>query len=163
MSALLATFFYVGRIPFAPGTFGSLAALPVAYILHRFAGFPVFAVATLLVFALGWWATAVHTKGRDNHDPGEIVIDEVAGQWIALWPVSMGLWMRDADPAIFPYPGWITAFVFFRLFDIWKPWPVRWADNMDTSLGVMLDDVLAGIMAAIVVMIGAGVYHGLIQ
>jgi phosphatidylglycerophosphatase A len=163
MNAVIATFFYVGRIPFAPGTFGSLAALPVAYALHRFAGFPAFAIATFLVFALGWWATAAHTKGQDNHDPGEIVIDEVAGQWIALWPLSMGLWMNGVDPAVFPYPGWVGAFVFFRLFDIWKPWPVRWADNMDTPLGVMLDDVLAGIMAAIVVMIGAGVYHGLIQ
>lgn len=162
MNALIATFLFVGRVPFAPGTFGSLAAIPVVYLLHRFTGFPVFAAATLLVFLLGWWATAGHTKGKTDHDPGEVVIDEVVGQWIALWPLSLGLWYMGTDPAIFPYPGWIAGFVFFRLFDIWKPWPVRWADNMDTPLGVMLDDVLAGIMAAICVSLLAGISHGLL-
>jgi len=161
MSHLIATFFYVGRLPWAPGTFGSLAALPFAYLLHRYAGFPLFALATLVVFFLGWWATFEDTKGKENHDPGEIVIDEVAGQWIALWPLSFGLWHAGVDPAIFPYPGWIAGFVLFRLFDILKPWPVSWADRKDTAFGVMFDDVLAGIMAAIVVAILAAIAHGL--
>lgn len=160
MSRLFATFFYVGRIPFAPGTFGSLAALPLAYALHRFAGFPALAAATVLLFGLGWWATAKATRDRADHDPSEIVIDEVVGQWIALWPLSLGLWMRGIDPAIFPYPGWIGGFLLFRLFDIWKPWPVSWADRKETALGVMLDDVLAGIMAAICVTILAAIAHG---
>lgn len=161
MNALIATFMFVGRMPFAPGTFGSLAAIPFAYLLHRFAGFPVFVVVTIAVFLLGWLATAGHTKGKADHDPGEIVIDEVVGQWIALWPLSSWLWYMGTDAAIFPYPGWIAGFVFFRLFDIWKPWPVRWADNMDSPLGVMLDDVLAGIMAAICVSLLAAISHGL--
>lgn len=160
MSALIATFLYVGRLPFAPGTFGSLAALPFGYLVHRFAGFPGLAVATLALFALGWWATAAETRGRDDHDPGEIVIDEVVGQWIALWPLSFGLWHAGVDPAIFPYPGWIGAFLMFRLFDILKPWPVSWADRKSTAFGVMFDDVLAGLMAAIVVMVAAGIAHG---
>ncbi|MFT4716706.1 MAG: phosphatidylglycerophosphatase A [Paracoccaceae bacterium] len=162
MSALIATFFYVGRVPFAPGTFGSAAAIPFGYLLHRYCGPQIFLLAIILVFLLGWWATAAHTKGREDHDPGEIVIDEVAGQWIALLPVSYGLYHAGVDPAIFPYPGWIAAFFLFRLFDIWKPWPIRWADNMDTPLGVMLDDVLAGIMAGLCVMILAGLYHGVL-
>lgn len=160
MSALLATFFYVGRIPVAPGTFGSLAALPLAYLLHRLAGFPGLAIATFAVFLIGWWSTAAYTKTSDNHDPSEVVIDEVAGQWIALWPLSYGLWMMDAGPTVWPYPGWIAGFVLFRLFDIWKPWPVGWADRKETAFGVMLDDVLAGIMAAIVVSIMAAIAHG---
>lgn len=160
MTALIATFFYVGRIPFAPGTLGSLAALPVAYIIHRFGGFPALALATAFVFVLGWWATASYTRTHDSHDPSEVVIDEVAGQWIALWPLSAGLWHAGIDPAIFPYPGWIGGFLMFRLFDIWKPWPVSWADRKSTPLGVMLDDALAGIMAAIVVTLAASIAHG---
>ena len=160
MNALIATFFYVGRIPFAPGTFGSLAALPVAYIIHRFGGFPALALATVFAFVLGWWATASYTRTHDSHDPSEVVIDEVAGQWIALWPLSAGLWHAGIDPAIFPYPGWIGGFLMFRLFDIWKPWPVGWADRKSTPLGVMLDDVLAGIMVAIVVTLAASFAHG---
>lgn len=160
MSALIATFLYVGRLPLAPGTFGSLAALPFGYLFHRFTGFPGLAVATLALFALGWWATAAETRGRDDHDPGEIVIDEVVGQWIALWPLSFGLWHAGVDPALFPYPGWIGAFLMFRLFDILKPWPVSWADRKSTAFGVMFDDVLAGLMAAIVVMVAAAIAHG---
>ncbi len=163
MSRLLATFGYVGLIPLAPGTMGSLAALPLAYLVHRFAGFPAFAALTVLVFFIGWWATAGATRDSDNHDPGEIVIDEVVGQWLALWPLSGGLWFMGVDPAIFPYPGWIGGFIMFRLFDIWKPWPVSWADRKETPLGVMLDDVLAGIMAAIVVMAMAAISHGLLR
>ncbi|MCB1367496.1 MAG: phosphatidylglycerophosphatase A [Rhodobacteraceae bacterium] len=159
MSRLIATFFWVGRVPFAPGTFGSLAALPVAYALHRFTGFPGFAIATIAIFLIGWWATAAATSGKADHDPGEIVIDEVAGQWIALWPLSFGLWWIGIDPAIFPYPGWIGAFVMFRLFDIWKPGPVGWADRRHDALGVMLDDVIAGILAALVVSAAAVLAH----
>jgi len=162
MSKLIATFFYVGRAPFAPGTFGSLVALPLAYLMHRTSGFPLLFAATLAVFALGWWATGEVTRGQADHDPGEIVIDEVVGQWIALWPLSLGLWMRGVDPSVFPYPGWVSAFILFRLFDIWKPWPVSWADNKTTPLGVMLDDVLAGLLAAAGVMVMAAIYHGLI-
>ena len=160
MSRLIATVFYVGRVPFAPGTFGSLVALPLGYLLHRFAGFPGLLIATVLVFALGWWATAAATKGTTDHDPSEIVIDEVAGQWIALWPLSFGLWHAGVDPSVFPYPGWIAAFVLFRLFDILKPWPVSWADRKTTALGVMLDDVIAGLMAAICVAGLAALAHG---
>lgn len=157
----IATFFYVGYAPVAAGTFGSLAALPFGYLLHRFLGFPGLAVATLIAFVLGVYATAVVTRGAENTDPSEVVIDEVVGQWIALFPLSAGLWFASAAPHIFPWPGWVGAFVMFRLFDIWKPWPVSWADNMHTPLGVMLDDVIAGVMAAICVAIAAGISHGM--
>lgn len=163
MSKLIATFFYVGLIRPAPGTWGSAAAIPVGYLIHALFGFPVLLLATIAVFFIGWWATKSYVADHDNHDPSEVVIDEVAGQWIALLPVSAGLWHAGVDPWVFPYPGWVTAFVMFRLFDIWKPGPVGWADRISTPLGVMLDDIIAGAMAAIVVMAAAAIFHGVLM
>ncbi len=160
---LIATFFGAGLLKPAPGTWGSLAALPVGYLLHGIGGFPLLALATFAVFGIGWWATALETRGRADHDPSEIVIDEVAGQWVALWPLSLGLWHAGAEPWLFPYPGWIGAFAMFRLFDIWKPWPVSWADRKSTPLGVMLDDILAGFLAAIAVALAAAFSHGVLM
>lgn len=159
MSRFIATFFYVGLLKPAPGTWGSAAAIPVAYLLHGLGGFPLLLIATVLVFAVGWWATVEATRGSEDHDPSEIVIDEVAGQWVALLPVSLGLWMAGVDPWTFPWPGWVTAFVFFRLFDIWKPGPVGWADRRNDAFGVMMDDVIAGAMAACVVAAAAALAH----
>ena len=89
-----------------------------------------------------------------------MVIDELAGQWIALLPIAIGA--THAQVSFWAlWPGVLTAFVAFRLFDILKPGPVGWADRRDDPLGVMLDDVIAGVFAAIVVMIGAAVSHGL--
>lgn len=158
MSKLIATFFYTGLLPKAPGTWGSLAALPFAVILHAVGGFPVLLIATIIVFFVGWWATIQETTGRDNHDPGEIVIDEVAGQWIALLPASF-MFTRHDLPLI--WPALLFGFIFFRLFDIFKPWPVSWADQKETAFGVMLDDVLAGILASIASAALAILYHWL--
>lgn len=160
MNKLVATFFYTGLLPKAPGTWGSLAALPFAVILHAWGRFPALLIATIIVFFIGWWATAEHTKGTENHDPGEIVIDEVVGQWIAFFPLSAILWMHEIQASILPWPGLLAGFILFRLFDIFKPWPVSWADRKETAFGVMFDDVLAGIMAAIVTVILGGLYHG---
>ncbi len=156
---LITTFLGAGLLRPAPGTWGTAAAIPVGYLLHVVGGFPLLVAATLLVFFVGWWATAVETRGKDDHDPSEIVIDEAVGVWIALWPLSGGLWHAGVDPWVFPYPGWIGAFLMFRLFDIWKPWPVSWADRKSTPLGVMLDDVIAGVMAALVVSVAAFISH----
>ena len=163
MTRLITTFFGVGLLPKAPGTWGSLAAIPVAWLLHGLLGFPGLLLATVAAFLIGWWAIGIETAGKDNHDPSEIVIDEVVGIWIALLPLSYGMWANGQPQWLFPYPGWVTAFIFFRLFDIWKPGPVGWADRKHTPLGVILDDVIAGVMAAFVVMLFAGIYHGLIQ
>ena len=159
MIRLITSFFGAGLLPKAPGTWGSLAAIPAAWVIHGLSGPIGLAIATIVVFMLGWWATAQFTKGSDNHDPGEIVIDEVAGMFIALLPLSYGMWFVTAEPWTFPYPGWVTAFLAFRLFDIWKPWPVSWADNLHTPLGVMLDDVIAGFIAGGVVIALAVIAH----
>jgi phosphatidylglycerophosphatase A len=160
LARAIATFGYVGCIPGAPGTWGSLAALPLGYGLHWLGGFPLLALATLVVFALGLRATTAATRGQPDHDPSEIVIDEVAGQWIALMPLSLGLWLAGAAPHVFPWPGWVGAFVLFRAFDILKPWPVSLADRRPDALGVMLDDVLAGLYAAGCMTLMAAVAHG---
>ncbi len=160
MTRAIATVCYIGLLRPGPGTWGSLAALPMAWILHWIGGFPLLAIATVAVFAIGFWAVRIETAGRADADPGEIVIDEVAGQWVALFPLSAGLWMAGAAPHVFPWPGWVAGFVLFRVFDIWKPWPVSWADGLHGPLGVMLDDVLAGIIAAAIVTLLAAVAHG---
>ena len=160
MIRLIVTFFYVGHLRPAAGTWGSAAAVPAAWALHGLGGFPLLAAATVAVFFAGWWATAEWTRGRSDHDPSEVVIDEVAGQWIALFPLSAGLWHAGAEPWVFPWPGWVAAFVLFRLFDVLKPGPIGWADRRNDALGVMLDDVFAGVAAAVLVAIAAAVFHG---
>ncbi|RMD95546.1 MAG: phosphatidylglycerophosphatase A [Alphaproteobacteria bacterium] len=160
MSRLLATFFGAGLLPLAPGTWGSAAALPVAWVIHALGGFPALAVATLVAFLAGWWATQAQIRGKAEKDPSEIVIDEVVGMWLALWPLSAGLWHAGAEPWLFPWPGWVGGFVMFRLFDVWKPWLVARADGRGDALGVMLDDVVAGLFAALVVAAAAFVAHG---
>lgn len=159
MSKLIATFFYSGYLPKAPGTWGSLAAVIAAIVLYAVGGFTAFCIAILAASIIGWWATAKETAGQSDHDPSSIVIDEVAGQWIALLPLAGGLWWIGSDIAILPWPGLLAGFVLFRLFDILKPWPVSWADNMNTPLGVMLDDIIAGLLAAIVGSILGAIAH----
>lgn len=158
MSHLIATFFYIGHIRPAPGTWGSLAALPTAIILYHFGGPLAVVIAIIVAYALGVWATTRETAGKDNHDPSEIVIDEVVGQWIALLPVLYGAARNDAE-VLALWPGWVAAFVLFRFFDITKLGPVGWADRRDDATGVMLDDVIAGILAAVGVAVLAAVYH----
>lgn len=133
-------------------------ALPWAWLLHVVGGLPLLALALVVALGLGWWATARMTEGAQDHDPSEIVIDEVVGQWIALLPLSIASWRMGIDITVM-WPGWIAAFALFRLFDIWKPWIVGWADRRGDALGVMLDDVFAGILAAIGVVVLAGLAH----
>ena len=161
-SRFIATWFGAGLLRPAPGTWGSLAALPFALGLHLLGGFPALALATLAVFGLGWWVSVIETRGRDDPDPSEIVIDEVAGMWLALWPVSLGAAWMGLD-VLRLWPGWVAAFLAFRLFDVWKPGPVGWADRLHTPLGLMLDDILAGLMAAVVVVALAALAHGVLM
>lgn len=135
-----------GLSPWAPGTAGSLAALAPWFALRELA-WPLCLAMVLLAFVVGVWAAAVVVAKLHVDDPGFIVWDEFVGQWIALFPL---LWLsRDLR--------WVlVAFALFRLFDVWKPWPISWADrHVKGGLGVMLDDVLAGIFAAIVIAIAA--------
>ena len=140
----------VGLVPIAPGTAGSLAASLIALGLHAAAGFQLLLLATVVATAAGFWALSTD-PGSANSDPPSVVIDEVAGQWLALLPVSM-LADEIGSAGVFPIAiGWVLGFLLFRLFDIWKPWLIGWADNLGGPVGVMLDDILAGAAAAVVI------------
>lgn len=134
----LATWFGCGLAPKAPGTVGSLAALPPAALLVWLGGPWLLAGATLLMALVGWWASAEVARASGDSDPSRVVIDEVAGQWLTLIPLPL-------DPV-----AWLIGLLAFRLFDIAKPWPVGWADRrLKGGLGIMVDDLLAGCYAAL--------------
>ena len=154
---LIATLAGVGLLRPAPGTWGSLAALPLGWAVMQ-AGPVVFTLAVLLVLPLGWWATTQVTAGQAEHDPSEVVIDELLGQWIALLPLAWGA-ANAGVPVERLWPGWVAAFVLFRLFDIWKPGPVGTMDRRHDAWGVMLDDAVAGVFAAIGVVVLAALAH----
>ena len=138
----LATWFGAGLLPKAPGTWGSLAALPFAWVIMHFGGLWWLCAAIVAVFLIGWWASNIYIAETHTDDPGAVVIDEVAGQWIALIPATTLVWWH-----------WALGFALFRLFDILKPWPIGWADrNVKRGFGVMLDDVIAGVYAAAILL-----------
>ncbi len=158
-SELIATFGGVGHLRPMPGTWGSAAALPVGWALHTIGGSLLVIVAIAIAYFAGVAATRRETEATGLHDPSHVVIDEVVGQWIALLPVIIGA-EHTGSAALALWPGWIVAFVGFRAFDILKPGPIGWADRRDDATGVMLDDVFAGIAAAITVVILGVAYHG---
>ncbi len=139
-ASLLATWFGSGLLPKAPGTWGSLAALPFAFAIASLAGPWGLLAAVLAVTVAGLWAADVYAARSGADDPGEVVIDEVAGQWLALVPAAL-------DPRLYA-----VAFLAFRFFDIVKVWPAGWLDrNLKGGWGIMLDDLAAGIYAGALV------------
>ncbi len=138
---VLATFFGAGRMKPGPGTYGSLAAVLLwfgaAHLFHpdRLSLALATAVAALLITLIGIPASTIVARESGRRDPGFVVIDEVAGQWIALIAVRPD-WQHAA-----------LALVLFRLFDIWKPWPIRKLEALPEGTGIMLDDVAAGALA----------------
>ncbi len=160
MRRMVLSFFGAGYLRPAPGTWGSLAALPAAWALHTLGGAPALLFAIVAGYAAGVVAVRAEIENSEDHDPSWIVIDEVVGQWIALVPVSVGADAMGID--VFRlWPGIIAAFLLFRLFDVWKPWLVGRADARGDAVGVMLDDVLAGIIAALVGVTLGALFHGL--
>ncbi|MEO9899723.1 phosphatidylglycerophosphatase A [Nisaea sp.] len=136
-----ATFFWSGQAPFAPGTSGSLAALPFAWLFLWLGGWQLLLAAAVVVTLVGFWSAGRYAESLGYEDPGSVVIDEVAGQWIALLPAAL-------DPVSFA-----IGFAAFRILDITKPFPASWADKKLTgALGIMLDDIFAGIYAALIVL-----------
>jgi phosphatidylglycerophosphatase A len=125
----------------APGTWGSAAALVPGAALLALAGPLAVAAGAVVLAVLGWWAVGRELQRDADPDPGWIVIDEAAGIWVAL-----------AGLPGFGWPGVLAAFALFRLLDIAKPGPVGWADRKGGAAGVMLDDLLAGAIAALVLL-----------
>jgi phosphatidylglycerophosphatase A len=144
----VATVFGIGYAPVAPGTVASLVALPIAWIITRFAGRFALLLAGILVGAIGAWACELYVLAKKDKDPSECVIDEVAGQWIACAFVSVAYGIYSIHSIL----GYLLAFILFRVFDITKPWPISWIDrSVPGGLGVMLDDILAALMAGILI------------
>ena len=138
----IATWFGCGLMRPAPGTWGTLGALPIGMILMVIGGHVGLLIGLVLVIPLGLWAAKKFEEMTGTHDSGMIVIDEVAGMWIALLAVvgQHNLYL-------------LAAFALFRFFDILKPFPVGWLDrNLPGAAGVMADDIMAGIYAAAVMM-----------
>lgn len=158
MSRWIAIFFGAGLLRPAPGTWGSLVAVILGVLIDRYLGFPALVLATLAVTAAGFWAVGRELADRPGDDPSEFVIDEVAGQWIALLFSSAAFWARGWE-GFLPWPAPVAAFLFFRLFDIWKPWLVGRADRRHDAAGVMLDDLWAGLFAGVATIAAAALYH----
>jgi phosphatidylglycerophosphatase A len=160
MSSTIATVFGIGYLRPAPGTWGSLFAVILAILLVEIFGIVAFVSALLFMCVFGWWATHNYLKQSQSKDPSEVVIDELIGQWIASLPVAFAVFHLNLG-SLELWPGWLSSFLFFRLFDILKPSLIGWADKKNGSLGVMLDDIFAGIAAAICTILLAVVYHGI--
>ena len=137
-AVMLATWFGIGLLPIAPGSWASLAALPFAWGIRSLFGLAGLAAASAVAFFVGWWASGIVARTSAAKDPGAVVIDEIAGQWLVLLAAPL-------DPL-----AYALAFLLFRVFDTWKPWPVRWADrHVIGGLGIVLDDLLAAVYAAL--------------
>ena len=146
LSYIWATMLGVGYFPFASGTAGSLATIPFAFLLAYYWGFYGIIAGTIIVFFTGTLASKEVLK-YTKHDPSIIVIDETAGQLLSFAFVANYLQSNSYSHIIWIY---VLGFGLFRLFDITKPQPARWADKkVLNAWGVMLDDIFAGIYAAI--------------
>ena len=130
----IATLGPIGTALPAPGTFGSFAALISGYFILS-AGWIYMAIATFIALFVGIWAASVYEAVSGKKDASEVVIDEVAGQWSVLL-------ITPLSPL-----GFLAAFIFFRLFDITKPFPVNKAEAIKGGMGVMADDMVAGLLA----------------
>jgi phosphatidylglycerophosphatase A len=140
----LATFFGCGFFPKGPGTIGSLAGLAVAALVHWMGGGRLALFLLIVIsFPVSVWASSMAARALGRKDPGQVVIDEVLGQWVTLLGAAAWTWQV-----------YLAAFLLFRLFDIWKPPPVRKAESLPQGLGIVADDVLAGIYGALILYIG---------
>ncbi|RMF11777.1 MAG: phosphatidylglycerophosphatase A [Alphaproteobacteria bacterium] len=155
LAATIAYGFGSGLMRPAPGSWGSALAVLLAWPILASQGITALAIAFLLALVIGLWAVGVVEERESAHDAPEIVIDEIAGQWLTL----LVMVMAARAGLIAPLDGidaGIAGFVAFRIFDIWKPGPIGHLDErVQGALGTMLDDLAAGLAAGIVVVLGA--------
>ena len=149
-NSLLVTMFGLGKIKFMPGTFGSLATtIFLFYLFHKLnISSSIILIGWIIIFIYSFYAISTHTKGNENKDPSEIIIDELLGQSIPiyLYEVSHGS-TKEGGEAIAYY---VLFFILFRYFDIMKPFPVSFFDkNFKNSFGVIMDDVCAGLYVVV--------------
>ena len=144
------TFFMIGRIKYAPGTLASLVTCVFFLLLINISNITVILVITLIIFGYSFVAINNSFNEFKSDDPQEIVIDEVIGQMLTLLAIPI-------YETLYPLPKiyyCFAAFLLFRLFDIWKPYPISYVDNnVKGSLGIMLDDILASFYSIIILII----------
>lgn len=144
LALVIATWFGCGYFPWGPGTIGSIAAAALAWLASA-AGYgrPALMAITVVLLGPGIWAAGVTARLVGREDPGIVVVDEVLGLWVTLWAVPELTWKTLG-----------LGLLLFRLFDIWKPWPVRKLEELPGGLGIVADDLAAGIYGALILYIG---------
>ncbi|VDS09947.1 Phosphatidylglycerophosphatase A [Paracoccus haematequi] len=162
MIAMIVTFFGIGRLRPAPGTWGSAAAVLLAVLVYQAGGALLIPLGAVLAAVVGFWAVPQALRLTTDEDPSWIVIDEVAGQWLAMSFTVIPLW-RHGISILDAWPGFVVPFLLFRLFDIWKPWLVGRADRQGGAVGVMMDDLWAGLFAGVGSVALAGLYHAVLE
>jgi len=141
---LIVTFFFIGNVKIAPGTLASFATVVIFYVFVKHLNVFSFMLIILAITLLSFIAVGSYTAGLLEKDKSEIVIDEVIGQSIALLPLL--IFTNTNSPKFFMC---IISLLFFRFFDIIKPYPINKLDKMNSTFGVIFDDILAGIFAAL--------------
>ncbi len=129
----------LGFSPYAPGTLGTLAGVPLVYAVSLWGGVFWHGVLVLVLFALGVGAVGVYEKACARHDPSEVVLDEVLGYGVSMLGVPLS------------FTNMLLGFVVFRLLDIFKPWPISWIDRQKSPASVMADDVAAGLATNLII------------
>ena len=150
INLMFITVFNIGKIKYAPGTFGSIFACLLFFILHNFLSFIYIFVFVLLIFLYSLISISGSADSFSNDDPKEIVIDEVVGQFLPLLaiPIYENLYLA---PTIYYI---LFSFILFRFFDILKPFPINYIDeNVDGALWIMSDDIFAGIYSVIILVL----------
>lgn len=146
-SIWLATWFGFGFFKTAPGTMGTIGAIPIGMLILYIGGWPLLLAYIAIFTATGFHVAAKFDEMAGGHDHKAIVIDEVVGVWITMLAVPV---LAVDTSTSFIY--FIAAFLLFRFFDILKPWPISWADKkLSGAKGVMLDDILAGFFAFLII------------
>lgn len=162
MERQIATVFGLGYLRPASGTWASIMAVAVAVLAYETISPLMVPLAFVLATVLGFWAVPRVIANGPDKDPSEIVIDEFAGQWLAMCFTVLPLW-RHGVSILDAWPGFVVPFLLFRLFDITKPWLVGQADRRGDGAGVMLDDLWAGLFAGITAVFLAALYHIVLQ
>ena len=139
--------FFVGHSPLVPGTAGTLAAIPLYLLLALWTGWIGYGICTLLVIAVAIWSAGVASRVLSQADPRSVIIDEVAGFLVTMagQPLS---WKTV-----------VAGFFLFRLFDVWKPQPLRWLEKLHGGVGIVADDIGAGVYANLCLALGAWLFN----
>ena len=135
----IATVFKAGYIPIAPGTVGSIIGLLVFWLIKDYASFTIEMFVAAALFFAGVWASTIVEQVLERHDPGVVIVDEVLGMLVALMLLPPTITVM------------IVAFLLFRVFDIIKPYPARWCEQLSRGWGIMMDDVVAGLYVNVLI------------